>query len=403
MKSNQNYQKISDDLDDIFRKNLRMLLSACGWTQMSFSEDMHRKTISLGRSSVNKILNGKQRVSAAFLLGCCDYFKVPVHEMVSPEFNPEKYINVENVKYTNYIDVNKLNERHEEVAVKEKQEESNPVLMLAQGKNLITNPEHDMFQGYLQDYYCYYCPTNSKENKDKNKILKGILKLEKAGKWCQATLTINTGKVNKEGEINYKTYMGYAAITTYGAALSCNMYSDELDEFCFLMFRFFRINHDAQDFRIAEVLSTSSASETRRPTIHRMLLSREELRDEDLQAILPALELNYSTIAVVKENMKLLCERSEVYKEIVNKIMSEFQENEIYFLTESDVKNIAKKCLKSSAEVNEFIMQLRKMAYSYRYNKIGNKADEMPRDILLARGYYKTEDKGKSGIGIEAL
>lgn len=165
-----------------------------------------------------------------------------------------------------------------------------------------------------------------------------------------------------------------------------------------LMFRLFKINFGAQDFRIAEVLSTSSASETRRPTTHRMLLSREELRNEDLQAILPALELNYSTIAVVKENMKLLCERSEVYREIVNKIMSEFQENEIYFLTESDVRNIAKKCLKSSAEVNEFIMQLRKMAYSYRYNKIGNKADEMPRDILLARGYYKTEDKGKSGM-----
>ena len=294
--------------------------------------------------------------------------------------------------------INKLNERHEEVLVKEKQEEPNPELMLAHGKNLITNPEHALFQGYLQEYYCYYCPTNSKENKDKNKILKGILKLQKAGKWCQATLTINTGKVNKEGEINYKTYMGYAAITAYGTALSCNMYSDELDEFCFLMFRLFKINFGAQDFRIAEVLSTSSASETRRPTTHRMLLSREELRNEDLQAILPALELNYSTIAVVKENMKLLCERSEVYREIVNKIMSEFQENEIYFLTESDVRNIAKKCLKSSAEVNEFIMQLRKMAYSYRYNKIGNKADEMPRDILLARGYYKTEDKGKSGM-----
>ena len=99
MKSKQNYQNISNELDDIFRRNLRMLLSACGWTQMSFSEDMPRKTISLGRSSVNKILNGKQRVSAAFLLGCCDYFKIPVHEMVSLEFNPEKYINAENVKY----------------------------------------------------------------------------------------------------------------------------------------------------------------------------------------------------------------------------------------------------------------------------------------------------------------
>ena len=78
--------------------------------------------------------------------------------MVSLEFNPEKYINAENVKYTNYVDINKLNERHEEVLVKEKQEEPNPELMLAHGKNLITNPEHALFQGYLQEYYCYYCP-----------------------------------------------------------------------------------------------------------------------------------------------------------------------------------------------------------------------------------------------------
>ena len=83
------------------------------------------------------------------------------------------------------------------------------------------------------------------------------------------------------------------------------MYSDELDEFCFLMFRLFKINFGAQDFRIAEVLSTSSASETRRPTTHRMLLSREELRNEDLSNIACAGIKLYSTIAVVKRKHEI--------------------------------------------------------------------------------------------------
>ena len=171
------------------------------------------------------------------------------------------------------------------------------------------------------------------------------------------------------------------------------MYSDKLGEYCNLMFRYFKINFGKQDLRIAEVLSASSATENRRPTTHRMLLSREEIKDKDLQIILPALELNYSTITVVKERLESVGEISDDYRKIVDKIIRESEKKETYFLAESDVKNIAKKYMKTSIEVKEFIMQVRKVAYSYRYNKIGNKADTIVRDILLSKGYYKQENQ----------
>lgn len=249
------------------------------------------------------------------------------------------------------------------------------------------------FEGYLQDYYCYYYPTSSKENKENNKILRGILKLEPEDGWCRATLKINTGSFSDCGEVNFKIYTGYAAIPAYGTTLNCIMYSDKLGEFCNLMFRYFKINFGKQDLRIAEVLSASSATENRRPTTHRMLLSREEIKDKDLQIILSALELNYSTITVVKDRLESVGEISDDYQKIVNKIISESEKKETYFLAESDVKNIAKKYMKTSIEIKEFIMQVRKVAYSYRYNKIGNKADTIVRDILLSKGYYKQENQ----------
>ena len=62
MKSNQKYQNVSNELDDIFKENLKKILLARGYTQGRFVEEMNREKISLGRTSLNKILNGSQRV-----------------------------------------------------------------------------------------------------------------------------------------------------------------------------------------------------------------------------------------------------------------------------------------------------------------------------------------------------
>ena len=42
MKSNQKYQNVSNELDDIFKENLKKILLARGYTQGRFVEEMNR-------------------------------------------------------------------------------------------------------------------------------------------------------------------------------------------------------------------------------------------------------------------------------------------------------------------------------------------------------------------------
>lgn len=167
------------------------------------------------------------------------------------------------------------------------------------------------------------------------------------------------------------------------------MYSDSLCEFCFLMFRFFKLNFGKQDCRIAEVLSSSSAAEERRPTVLRMLLSKEPIDDKDLKVIAPAFSLNYSTIAISKEKLQEIGDTSNIYRKIVDSLINSNTSVPMYFCKEDEVFNLALKYLKNKEAVLEFIMQLRSNSYAYRYNKVSMKADDAVRKILLSKGYYK--------------
>lgn len=163
-----------------------------------------------------------------------------------------------------------------------------------------------------------------------------------------------------------------------------------MGEYCFLMFRHFKLNFRKQDCRIAEVLSSSSAAEDRRPTVLRMLLSREEINDEDLELISPAFSLNYSTIAVNENDLLKVAEQSSIYKDIVDRLLKEKEPNRTFFYREDDVYNLALKYLNNSKEETlEFLMRIRKYDSSNRYNKVSQKADDAVRNILLAKGYYK--------------
>lgn len=262
--------------------------------------------------------------------------------------------------------------------------------------NLITNPTHTQFTGYVQPYYCYYYPTHSSENKKEENILKGILQLEPEGDYCKATLEINTNTIADDGNINYKKYTGYAAISTTVDSLNCIMYSDSLCEFCFLMFRHFKLNFGNLDCRIAEVLSSSSAAEERRPTVLRMLLSREEIDDKDLKIMAPSFSLNYSTISISKDNLQKTSNDSDVYNKIIEDLINSNISQSMYLLKENDIFSIALKHLKNKEAALEFLMYLRANSYAYRYNKVSNKADDTVREILLSKGYYKKKSLKKT-------
>lgn len=396
----EKYKKIAKEVNETICENLEKLLEARNLSQREFCQKMAENQTSVTRSYFNRLLKERQNIPAAFLLSCCDFFGITLQNLASPDFDAAEYIYNETKEHEDYLRIEallrKADTRKEQTASavsqnagKGRPPRSGNFLTPFTDTELITDPSHSQFAGYLQRYYCYYYPTHSSENREeKENILKGVLELSAEKGYCRAFLKINTNTVNEHGDINYKKYDGYAAISTTVNSLSCIMYSTELCEFCFLMFRHFKLNFGKQDCRIAEVLSSSSAAEDRRPTVLRMLLSREEINDTDLKAVEPSFLLNYSTIAISGDNLQKIGDQSDAGRKIADAWMAEHDPEPMYFCKEDDMVSLASRYL-DKKETLEFIMNLRACSYAYRYNKVSMKADDAVRQILLARGYYK--------------
>lgn len=411
-KKDEKYEELNRTLNHIICKNLKALLKARDISQKKFCQELAKKKTSITRSYLSRLLKNPfpTSISAVFLLSCCDFFGVSLQNLASPDFNANEYTFNDTPEHHDYLDIaalmkesQKLHKESQTSILSKPEIKTNTNFLLPfNNSNLITDPDHTLFSGYIQDYYCYYYPTHSSENRNSENILKGILRLEKDNNYCKATLKINTNTVDDNGNTNYKKYIGYAAISPTVSSLNCIMYSDSLCEFCFLMFRYFKLNFGKQDCRIAEVLSSSSADESRRPTVLRMLLSKEEIKDVDLKTISPSFLLNYSTIAINEESLNKVAKLSEDYNKIINKLVNSTQSQPIYFCKEDSIFTIAQHYLEKKEDILEFLMQLRSLSYSYRYNKVGGKADEAVRKILLSKGYYKKNSAPKKDHPVES-
>ena len=393
---NEKYKKINATLNQIICNNLQELLKARNLSQVKFCKLLSEEKTCVTRPYLSRILKDPSHISAAFLLSCCDFFGITLENLCSPNFDANEYVSRDTSLHKDYLNIKAImNEYKEQQAVTNNdidktESEKNPNFLFPfTDTNLITDPKHTLFSGYIQDYYCYYYSTHSSENKNDESILRGILRLEAENNYCKATLTINTNTVDDNGKINYKEYVGYAVISPTVNSLHCVMYSDSICEFCFLMFRLFKLNFGKQDCRIAEVLSSSSISEHRRPTVLRMFLSKEPVKASDLKVISPALFLNYSTIVIDKENLCKIGGASEEYEKIIADLLATNNSQEVYFCKEKEIFSIAQRHLENKEVALEFLMQFRSLSFSNRYNKVSPKADDAVRDILCSRGYYK--------------
>lgn len=396
------YKEVVDSVNTTVSRNLEKLLEARGLSQRQFCQKMAEEKISVTRSYFNKILREPKYISAAFLLSCCDFFGITLQNLVSEDFDASEYIRNDTREHKDYLNIqailkncrDKEKDASEERQEKEKFENEQAILQWKklENGNLITDPSNTMFKGYLQNYYCYFYPTDSAQNKDDGKMVKGILQLKAEKNYCKATLKIDTNIVDESGNTNYKLYEGVASISPAVSSVNCIMYSEDICEFCFIMFRFFKINYGKQNCRIAEALSSSSSNEDRRPTVLRMLLSQEPLADQDLKAVAPSLFLNYSTIAISEEKLKEIGKVSEDYNNIINEITGSSNSCKMHFLKETMVFNMAEKYIKKKEDIYSFLMLLRSESYAYRYNKVSKKADDIMRKILLSRGYYKNKN-----------
>ncbi len=249
---------------------------------------------------------------------------------------------------------------------------------IIENDNLVCDTQRSAYKGYLNnEYSIYFYSTISSENK----LIHGKLQLKDTDEnRCKISLKLYTGKIDVEGNPITKNYTGDMIISIPLSSCYCILVNHLIGEMCFLIFHhMFLFNHDMV-CRVGAALTTSSG-ENRRPTMHRMIISKYkfDLQDDcpDLHFLKGQLKLNDSQIIISKSEYEKLKEY------IFNNNLSEFQSffsvfeqsysKEEYFTIDEN------KLLDSSIPVAakiQCISLLREKSIYNKYNKISTKSDE---------------------------
>lgn len=249
---------------------------------------------------------------------------------------------------------------------------------LIENDNLVCDTKRSAYKGYLNnEYSIYFYSTISSETK----LIHGKLRIYDTDEnRCKINLKIYTGKIDIAGEKITKNYTGDMIISIPLSSCYCILTNQSIGEMCFLIFHhMFLFNHDMM-CRVGAALTTSSG-ENRRPTLHRMIISKYEfdLQDDnpDLHFLKGQLKLNDSQIIIPKSSFE------EVKKYIFQNDLEEFQaffssfeklsSAEEYYIVDENM------LLDSSISVStkiQCISLLREKSISNKYNKISTKSDE---------------------------
>ena len=314
--------------------------------------------------------SGKNEIPLGVIVKLCEIYNISLTELVS-----ENFISLDREIFT------------DESSIAHPQREDSILYIPRLGKKFITDPSDLDFGGYLQDYHCYFFPTLSGEKP----ILKGTLTLGGHSKSnvCEASFILDTNqKINNEKI--YKTYTGCAIISTSVHSLYVILSSPEEGEICVINFRHFFIRHRDLDCRMAEVI-TNAAGESHAPTVHRMLISREEISDEHLEYVKPHLHLNSNDLIIAVEDLQAFRSESEYHNKLIDHLTYTTETSTLYSFKEDFVRSNALQFL-TKDQLPLFLSKIRQYSCKMRYNKVSSRADENMYNLLRTLGYYSRQN-----------
>lgn len=177
-----------------------------------------------------------------------------------------------------------------------------------EGNAFLTDPAHEMFQGYLGTFYTIFHSTAPDEE---DKVLFGMLTFEPSaqGRICEARFTLNTGHAFLKGKEIRKYYKGQLVISTLGVAY-CILVNERMGEFNVITFRHrsFWVRQIA--CRMGLALSVT-AGEEKNPVAHKILLSRTKFSEGMVEKVLPFLKMETEGAYVRREGLEELQKEQE--------------------------------------------------------------------------------------------
>lgn len=334
--------KTIDNMTNTIISNLKLVMQEKNISQKALSELCSYKGYSISQGTISNFFNG-QNITLKNLLG---------------------------ITLALDIDINEL------FYAKEPNETKNESISKGYelGEWLKTDCQDKMFKGYLGSYKVYFYETRNTEN---NNLITGSLSFEKdleSGK-CLAHMTFSI-LTNDNKEIK-KEYWGDLIVSQNMHAFYCYLCSPEIGEICMLVFHHLYLSSASLKGAMACAI-TISAGANRRPTIHRMCISKNELEGETLECIKGQLLLNDDEIIIEEEKFESLLRNEEIpvaFKELLEK---NSQKERCICIKE----NVLSDGALSKKEEIKWISYIRTLSKAKKYNKIGERTERVLSNLL---------------------
>ena len=178
-----------------------------------------------------------------------------------------------------------------------KAEPTHSLINIKERNNLLTLSDHDEFIQYFGDYHCVFFSTNSNDPK----IIRGKINIAPSPDSSQCVISLYI----LDGEKIIKKYDGVFFINRHYEMWYSVLIGQLKQEVCMLISKNIKNTLGKNIINIALALTTSAGTR-KRPTMHRMLISRQLISEKKLKLIIPQLKLNTDIIYISEANLNKL-------------------------------------------------------------------------------------------------
>lgn len=326
--------------------NIKWMLKQNQVTQEQLVKLCQKRGFSVSQSTLSRMLSNERRMNIYYLNAICKALGVSIDEMINGRGS---------VFASDFFSMLEKN---------------------AVGEKFSINPNKalEAFQGYMGDYYVYFRSTVSYE---RGKIIKGRLSLtsKKHENYCWAGLKLNTGVVNNKNEPIFKYYKGEFIISNTVGTGYIFLVNEEAGEISVIAVRHRLFRTEPLKCRLAAVL-TVCAGDEKVPTLHRMLLSREKVPDDELHKLLPYLDFGDSKLIVLKEEFDTVLEECHIDAELGERLLL-YAEEDRYACFDDNILKVIKEKSVNRFDYDKFIARLR------RHNSLPIRNDRISSSIDL--------------------
>lgn len=310
------------------------------------------------------IIRTKQKMSQKKLGSLCGEYGYPLSQSMISNIEKAGTTNLFHlIAIARSLDVDLA----EIVCVKDMNIEVKVADNLGDNNVFLTNPKNSEFESYFGRFMTFFYKTNNSSNQA---LITGNLSIKASedSEHCEWILCLENGE----------SYEGKMFISRKAQSAYSLLVNEKEGDACFIIFSH---AYKKMSAWFADVVTVSAMTNNKRPTTHRMCITRKSSMTE--------LEMKYIKAHLLQNDNKILLKDNVLHELIKNEALPNFvRENLEQVCRQSQYKcyNVPEELIVSmdvpNTERLEYLTYIRSFSVSAKYNKIAREVDQFINDFL---------------------